>query len=435
MLRSLLTVILGLITGTVYSQSSYASFADVEKAIRTSNYNLKNGVIELEKSEKATLAAKLGILDITGSLNASYTNNSQLPVSLFPGELLGGAPGTYKEVKLGVQYEAKANTLIDLKLVNFGGWANYKLSKINKELQSASNNLQLRDLLEDAAGLYYNLATLYFQRVTLQGQWANADSILKVVAIKEQEGNASKREYEEALLNKLRMEKAVEDILQTERIEKERLAVLMNESTIPEFVFGSYNIVSDGLILVDSTVGLRAKYALLSSKNSYQQLQSQRSQFLPTLSLVQSFQSQRFSTKANMSSNTDRWIPSNYIGLRLSIPVPSTTLISNYYREKYNYKLAANNYQKVLREEMFEAKKIQLQYEASLKKIFKISEELKLRESIYAKEFEAFKNGLLSLNQLLQSFNDVLSVSFDYKSALVQVKLFEEKIAIRNKIK
>ena len=108
----------------------------------------------MDQAKKAKLAAALGTIDMNGALlSAQFTDNTTLGVNLFPAEIFGGEPGTFKEVQMGVRYNTNLTNYADIKLVNPAGWSNLKLSKINIDLTSSNNQLTLKNLQENIAGL------------------------------------------------------------------------------------------------------------------------------------------------------------------------------------------------------------------------------------------------------------------------------------------
>jgi hypothetical protein len=153
-----------LLVNSVFAQTNIiTTFDEFMILAKAKSITLKNGEIQLSQAKKEKLISILGVLDPTGNVALSYINNTQLPVNLIPSEILGGQPGTFQEVQFGVQYNTNFNTNIDVKLINPAGWESLKLSKLNISLADNNNKIALKDIYENSAVIFFNIATLQEQ--------------------------------------------------------------------------------------------------------------------------------------------------------------------------------------------------------------------------------------------------------------------------------
>jgi hypothetical protein len=129
------------------AQQTFNSLNEVMDYATKKSITLQSNDIRLNQIKKAKLAALISIPDITGNvLSASFTDNTRLPVSLFPAETFGGKKGEYKEIVTGVQYNTTANTYVDIKLLNLQSLENLKLAKVNIDLTNSNNQLIVKNL-------------------------------------------------------------------------------------------------------------------------------------------------------------------------------------------------------------------------------------------------------------------------------------------------
>ena len=134
------------------------------------NKSIQSGALRFDQAKQAKLAAIAGIPDLSGGASFTYTNNTRLPVNLFPAEVFGGEKGTFREVQSGIQYVSNGNVYVDLKLFNLAAWENLRLSKLNIEATQSDNRITLKNLQSNIAANYFNIVNLQEQlKATQQG--------------------------------------------------------------------------------------------------------------------------------------------------------------------------------------------------------------------------------------------------------------------------
>ena len=167
-LKSIAFLIFSIVWVTADAQKTFAKLDELLNYAQTKSISLKSGDIKMMQAQKAILAAKLNIIDPTLNTNSALTNNTQLPVNLFPAEAFGGSAGSYREVQMGVKYVTNLNQYADVKLLNLGAWENLKLAKINIETTASDNKLTLKNLYDNIAAAYFNIVNLQEQRASTQ---------------------------------------------------------------------------------------------------------------------------------------------------------------------------------------------------------------------------------------------------------------------------
>jgi len=165
---------------TLTAQQSFASLDDLFTYTEKNSKLLKMKHTELMKAKKAKIAAILGVFDPTVNNKITYKNNLQLPVTLFPAEILGGPTGTFTEIETGVQHNTAIIQNVDIKLLNLGGWKNLKLSKINIGIQENNLLAQKKNLYESIAQNYYNILNLQKQYQQTVLNLAASDTLLQI---------------------------------------------------------------------------------------------------------------------------------------------------------------------------------------------------------------------------------------------------------------
>lgn len=435
-LKSLLVFYLATLLDSVQAQKAFISIDSLFQYVQSKSIALQSGDIKLDQAKKARLAAILSIPDVTGNLSFSYTNNTKLAVNLFPAEIFGGQPGTYREVQSGVQYNTYGNENIDIKLLNLKGWENLKLYKLNVESNVADNKIALKQLYENIAATYYNIVTMQEQLVTSRQNISSADALLKIAENRYAEGLIRQQDVNDAKVNSLAV---MENLRQIQFLIQQQYLALKIICDIPEKE--SIRIVQN-IAIVDAaeTPVIDGNYISLASSLAKEGIalvnyKQQKYSLYPTVSFFQSYTAQQFNTRSKFLDNSVKWIPSSYIGLRLSIPIPSSNSFSQLSKAKYDYLLAKKNTEQQNIKTVLETKQLRLDFEKAVSQANSSSEIYTLRKETYEKNVNLYQEGLVSLDQTLNSFNAMVTSNYNMVSAIVSVLSAKAKININNTIR
>jgi outer membrane protein TolC len=213
------------------SQTSFANFKAFLAYTDSKSTTTHTNTIQLQQAKKAKLAALLAIPDPTVNLPMSFTNNTQLPVNLFPAEAFGGQQGEYREVQTGVQYNTTISQGLDIKLVNLEGWKNLQLAKINIEITTTDNQLNIKRLYENLATTYFNIVQLNAQLETAIENLRIADTLLQIVENKFEQGLTRQQDVNDSRVNQLN---AQENIRQITYLQEQQYLALKIIADIPE---------------------------------------------------------------------------------------------------------------------------------------------------------------------------------------------------------
>ncbi|MCI5055990.1 MAG: TolC family protein [Flavobacteriales bacterium] len=395
--------------------------------------NIENNSIILDQTKKAKLAAVLGTIDVTGNLlSAQYTNNTKLGVNVFPAEIFGGQPGTFKEVEMGVQHTTNLTNHMDIKLINPSGWSNLKLAKIAIDLSESNNSLSKQELKKNIANSYYNIVNLAEQISSTEKNLSVLDTILTITQDKVDKGIYRQQELNTVTINQLNMKESLEQLKYLKEQYHLSLKILCD---IPE----------DQGIIIDSerspkitkpTVqlnNLNLKNAMLNAEYSKVQNNIAIGSFSPTLSLQLSNSNNLYNTEFQPLSGD--WINSNYIGLRLNIPIPNSKLFTQKIQAKQEQDIAKNLSKKAENQAMLDQQQLQTDYEKARSQWNTNREIHKLSQDSYQKDLNLYKEGLISPESILNSYNTMVSNEYAMINAEVNLQLIYAKIDINNNIR
>jgi hypothetical protein len=395
---------------------------------------LQNNEVRLDQARKAKLSATLGTIDVTGSLlSAQFTDNTTLGVNLFPAEIFGGEPGTFQEVQMGVRYNTNLTNFADIKLVNPVGWTQLGLSKINIDLTASNNQLTVKQLQENITISYFNIVHLQQQIENTRQNLSASDTLLFIIQEKFAAGLGKQQDVNDALTNHLQIE---ESIRQMEFLLEQYILSLKLLCDIPEatpLAISQGTPTLPGEQAVVALNQLELKNAILQEQYAQKNYQAARATFSPTVSLQLSNSNNLYNQELEPLSGD--WINSNYIGLRVNVPIPNSQMLSKKYTTQYDYQMAQNRTEQVRNQAILDQKTLELEYQQALSQVDSDAAILALQQDTYQKNKNLYEEGLLSLEHTLNSFNQLLNAEYNLIKAQVNVDMILAKINVNNNIR
>lgn len=419
------------LTLSSFGQTIFTSLDSLMAYASATSKTAQSNSIEARKAKEAKLAAVIGIIDPIASSSLSFTNNTQLPVSLFPGEILGGQPGTFQEVQTGVQYNTSLVQNIDIKLLNLSGWENLKLAKLNIELTDLNNQTSMKSLHENIAANYYTIISLQEQLKSTEYNLAVSDTLYQIAVNKYEAGLVNQQDVNDTKVSLLTTKENVNQINFLITQYYTSLSILCD---IPE----NQAIAIKESISIEKNILIETEKSMLSLQSSLVQLDYAKSNFnqikksnLPSLSLYGNYSHQLFNTDFSVFGGD--WIPSNYIGLKLAVNLPSADLISRKANAKFDYQLAQVNVEKERIHLDLNQKQLDNDYQKALSQ-YRSNEQIStLRKDTYEKNKNLYQEGLLGIDQTLNSFNAMVNADYNVVASMSDVLLAKAKIQLNNK--
>jgi outer membrane protein len=430
-------LIILLITSQLKPAQAQKQFESLEALLTfadTKSISFQSNDIRLLQAKKSELAAKIGIADPTANISAGFTNNTRLPVNLFPAEIFGGQKGEFREVQSGVKYNTYSSQNIDIKLVNLEAWQNLKLSRINIEVTETDAKLNRKSLFENIASSYYNIVQLNAQLASTQQNLLVADTLLQLAENKYQQGLVKQQDVNDSRVNQLTIRENVNQIyylikqnylslkILCDIPESENIEILEKINTAP--------IVQKPVIELNN---LLIESNRLKELSAYTNIQKTKMSMTPTLSAVASNSFNQYNNDFTVFGG--KWITSNYIGLKLNFALPNANAISNRYKAQFDYQLAQKNTLQAQIKADLTTRQLGNDWEKAHSQQKNYVEILDIQEDTYKKNKNLYKEGLVSIDRALNSFNAMLNANYSLIASKVSVLLAESKIDINNKIK
>lgn len=418
------------------SQVIVKDVSDVIKLAQMKSIDLKSGEIKLDQAKKSRIAAILSIPDVGGSIGLSYTHNTRLPVSLFPAEIFGGQPGEYREIQTGVPYNSLFNENIDIKLLNLKGWQNLRLANATIEQQKADNLVKARDLDAAVSKVYFDVLTLMEQQKSAYSNSASAKKLLEIVqdkylagSIREQDLLDAKSNYVIAMDNHQQIGIMIQEQLNSLRLlcdipEEDSLELIMPDLYLP---------FPEPLLKSNRDLDIGSKE--LSLEVAKANLAYQKMSLMPSLSFFQSFSNQQFSTEGKLFSRSVDWVPSSYIGLKLSFQIPSATTVGQISKYRYDALLAEQQLEKEKIKVGIEQRQRFLTFNKHKMKTYNDEEVYGMRKRTYEKVMDLYREGLISIDRTLDSYRDMVDAGYGAISSRISTWKSLSQIRIYNVVR
>ena len=154
----------------------------------------------------------------------------------------------------------------------------------------------------------------------------------------------------------------------------------------------------------------------------------------PTINLFGSFSWQE--SNNNNFFGTNKWFGSNYIGLKISIPIlPEVSKIAIVRKDRINLEIAQNNWNHSKLLDLINNNQLEIDYQKAYESYLINSKIEALQKDSYEKNLNIYQEGIISATDLISSFDDWLNSSLNTVALLATVEYAKSKIIINNTIK
>ncbi len=421
------------------AQQVFNDFDSFLKYADNKSISLQANDIRFDQAKKAKIAAIASIPDPTGNVSFSYTNNITLPVTLFPANFNdpNASADEFRAQRLGVQYNSNFNQYGEIKLFNLQGWHNLKASKQNLEATALDNQLTRKTLYENIANTYFNIVQLQEQLQSTKENLLVSDTLLRITENKFSLGLLKKQDLNDTKVSYLNTK---ENLQQIAFIIQQQYLLLKTLTDIPD----SDSIVIAHTVSATLTANtpevefndLSLNTSLSKEKVALANLKKNKSSVHPTLSFFASQSRTQFNTSARLFDNKWDWYSSTYIGFKITMPMPfAANTITVINEAKYNHLLAQKNAEQVRIKAGLDNQQLSTDYAKAWSQFVTNKEIFGFKKENYYKNRNLYAQGLLTTEQTLNSFNEMVNSHYSLITSAISLLLANAKIEINNTIK
>ncbi len=419
----------------IYSQNV---IKDVNEAIELA----KKNNLDLQISRQNTQLQQWNVATAKGTrlpqlkFTSAFDYNFLLPTQLIPAQFFGGKEGEFRSIQFGVPFNLTAGLEGNVPLWNAGLKQDVKIAEANQKIGTLQTLVLQDDLSTQVARLYY--ATVFTQiyiEITKQNL-TNTDSIARIAGERKEKGLIDQLEFNRVRSTRL----AVEDVLyQNETVYQKNLNQLrLAVGDSAASVATSASLLKqehDPLVLpVVTNEGAVPRLQLRASQFSLakEQIKKEQKLKLPTLSAYARYSEQAQRNELNFLNFNEKWFGIGVAGLRFEVPIYNGRIReSAIARARANADIAQLQLTNETRKYDAETRDLLITYNEAILALNINREAYRLSEENMKLVLIKYKGGILSYDQYLNVFNEVLNAQNKYLRTLADVMINGKLLEIR----
>lgn len=406
---------------TVGVQAQELSLNQLLDAALKNNFDVQSAQLDEKKTNARIDEVKSNLLPSV-TVQGDYRRYIKIPGQVVPGSAFGGPEGTYTTLAFGLPYNLSTTAQVTQALYNPSVRYALKAANLNRELTSLSTVKTKEDVAYNVTDAYYNLVTVVQQMAFLDSNLLSLDRLYKVSDLLYQNQLGQRVDKDRIMINKT----TTETQLATLKDNYQQLVNLLKfYSGIPQSE-PLRIAVSVSEVMMPSAGNFdekrRTDVMLLEKQRELNSLQDKniKAGFIPTVNAYGTANLTYYGKGGEYS--TFQQVPGYWAGLQLNWSV-----FDGYARkakrrqnEIDNDKLAVQLKQVSQSIQMEEAN-ARNKFSVEQRNIDAKKEQVALADRVYKQIQLQFKEGVVSLTDVIQAENSLLDAQSNYLTSLVQI--------------
>lgn len=400
------------------------SLADAVSYAQKNNVQVKNALLDIDIQTQTNREIAAAALP-TVNTSLSGTNFLTIPTSLLPGQIFGGAAGTFIPVQFGTKYNSTYGANFNQLL--FDGQVFIALQARATSLDWKKKNAALTEenIKANIYKIYYQLAASKTQLNILD---ANIERLQKLA-------NDAAAMYKNGFAEKLDVDKVNVQLnnLQTEKLKannsvtigfmglKMLMGMPIKDSLVLTDVINESSLSSDVLVENDFQYDVRKDYQYLTTVKKMSQFNVKRYQlsYLPTISINGSYTKNAQRTKFDFFDNNGNWFKTSLIGLNINLPIfNGMSTVAKIKRAKLELEQVDNQLSAMKNNIDNELSQSKLNYMSSVATVNFQKKNMQLAENVYSQTKKKFEAGTGSNTEISAAQADLVSAQNNFMNAL-----------------
>ncbi|WP_428653701.1 TolC family protein [Runella sp.] len=375
----------------------------------------------------------------------AFDYNFLLPTQLIPAQFFGGKEGEFRSIQFGVPYNLTAGLEGNIPIWNAGLKQDVEIAKANQKIGNIQTLVLQDDISTQTARLYFaTIFTKLYIDITQQNL-TNTDSIVRIASERKEKGLIDQLEYNRVRSTRLTIEDVLHQNEMAYRKNLNQLRLIVGDSTASVITSPPAPLLKQG---EGSYKGdeLPSPYARKRAGGEVPRLQLRAAQFslakeqlkkeqklrLPTLSGYARYSEQAQRNQLNFLNFNEKWFGIGVAGLRFEAPIYSGRIReSGIARARVNAEVAQMQLDNEHRKYDSETQDLLITYDQSLNSLKINREAYQLNEENMKLVLIKYKGGILSYDQYLNVFNEVLNAQNKYLRTLADVMINGKLLEIR----
>ena len=400
------------------------SLADAVSYAQKNNVQVKNSLLDIDIQMQTNREIAAAALPTIGS-NLSGTNFLTIPTSLLPGQIFGGAAGTFIPVQFGTKYNSTYG--FNFNQILFDGQVFIALQARATSLDWKRKNAALTEenIKANIYKIYYQLSASKTQLNILD---ANIERLQKLA-------NDAAAMYKNGFAEKLDVDKVNVQLnnLQTEKLKatnsvtigfmglKMLMGMPVKDSLVLTDIINESNLSTDVLYEDNFQYSLRKDFQYLSTIQKLSQFNIKRYQlsFLPTITMNGAYTKNAQRTKFDFFDSDGNWFKTSLIGLNINLPIfTGMSRMAKVNKAKLELQQVDNQMTALKNNIDNELSQAKLNYMSSVATVNFQKKNMQLAENVYSQTKKKFEAGAGSNTEISAAQADLVAAQNNFMNAL-----------------
>ncbi|WP_417363307.1 TolC family protein [Galbibacter sp.] len=441
-MRALIIISITLCTTLGFSQQRDYSFT-LEEAVEfalDSSYTAVNSRREIAKALKSkweTTAA--GLPQINGVVD--YQNMLKQPVTLIPGEIAGGEPGTFVPVNFGTKQQMSLTATLTQLIFDGSYLVGLKASKVFVEYNENANEKNLLQVREGVINAYGGVLVAQEGIRILESNLKTITSNLNETKAMYENGLVEAEDVEQLQITTAQITNDLRNAKRLELISKQMfnlsLGIPVDAQAALEDDLKSLAEQSIGMLLEEQQFNFENNVDYRIAKNLTKQreleVQLEKSKALPRISGFVNYGTSAFDNDFVFFDSETSWYQSSIFGVSMEVPIFSSLQRSARTQQaKIALDQAKTDFTYTSQQIRLELDRAQSNFEYAIENYHTSEENLKLAEGIEKKNRIKYREGISSSFELRQAQIQLYTAQQEYIDSMK--KVIDTKVALETVI-
>jgi outer membrane protein TolC len=400
------------------------SLADAVSYAQKNNLQVKNSLLDIDIQIQTNKEIASAALPSIGS-SVGGTDFLTIPTSLLPGQIFGGAPGTFIPVQFGTKFNA--NYGANFNQILFDGQVFIALQARATSLDWKRKNAALTEenIKANIYKIYYQLSASKTQLNILDANIERLEKLAKDAAAMYKSGFAEKLDVDKVnvQLNNLQTEKLKANNSVTIGFMglKMLMGMPVKDSLVLTDVINENNLSADVLYEDNFEYGIRKDFQYLTTIKKLSEFNIKRYQlsFLPTITMNGAYTKNAQRTKFDFFDKKGSWFETALIGLNLNFPLfNGGARVAKINKAKLELQQVDNQMSALKNNIDNELSQAKLNYMSSVATVNFQKKNMQLAENVYGQTKKKFEAGAGSNTEISAAQADLVAAQNNFMNAL-----------------
>jgi outer membrane protein TolC len=414
------TAALGQEAKTVHS----FSLIDAVNYAQKNNIQVKNALLDIDIQIQTNKEIASAALPSIGS-SLGGTDFLTIPTSLLPGQIFGGAAGTFIPVQFGTKFNA--NYGANFNQILFDGQVFIALQARATSLDWKRKNAALTEenIKANIYKIYYQLAASKTQLNILDANIERLEKLAKDAAAMYKSGFAEKLDVDKVnvQLNNLQTEKLKANNSVTIGFMglKMLMGMPVKDSLVLTDIINENNLNADILYEDNFEYGIRKDFQYLTTIKKLSEFNIKRYQlsYLPTITMNGAYTKNAQRTKFDFFDKKGSWFETALIGLNVNFPLfNGGARIAKINKAKLELQQVDNQMSALKNNIDNELSQAKLNYMSSVATVNFQKKNMQLAENVYSQTKKKFEAGAGSNTEISAAQADLVAAQNNFMNAL-----------------